>query len=366
MRLLGRYENRDVGRILSEIDVLVVPSLWWENSPITIHEAFLAGVPVVASDQGGMAELVQDGKNGFLFKIGDAADLARVLLRFVADPALVTKLRPRRESIRDIREDALWTEDQYRRLIAREDRGEGAVRVVRLPARPSRGGTDVHAHALGTELRRLGHEVAVFCREGDAGRPDFQTRSFEVDGIPVVALNYNFGDAADFSFIHRNARIEDAFVAELERVRPDVVHVHHLTCLSTGMLDRVAERGIPLVMTLHDFWMVCGRGQRIRKELEVCEDLDRERCAPCLQDLWPHFAREITPDRLRGVDADVRARLLRCDALISPSGFHRDRMLEFGLDPARLHVVEHGLAAAPRRLSRAGRPRADDRLRRHR
>jgi glycosyltransferase involved in cell wall biosynthesis len=118
VKLMGRYENRDVGRILSKIDVLVVPSLWWENSPITIHEAFLAGVPVVASDQGGMAELVQDGKNGFLFKIGDAADLARVLLRFVADRGLLERLRPRRESIRDIREDALWTEDRYRRLIA--------------------------------------------------------------------------------------------------------------------------------------------------------------------------------------------------------------------------------------------------------
>jgi glycosyltransferase involved in cell wall biosynthesis len=118
VRLMGRYDNQAVGRILSEMDVLVVPSLWWENSPITIHEAFLAGVPVVASDQGGMAELVQDGKNGFLFKIGDAADLARVLMRFVADPSLVEKLAPRRESIRDIVEDALSTEGHYRRLIA--------------------------------------------------------------------------------------------------------------------------------------------------------------------------------------------------------------------------------------------------------
>jgi rhamnosyltransferase len=216
-----------------------------------------------------------------------------------------------------------------------------------------RGGTEVHAHGLATALKRLGHEVSVFCREGDAARPDFATRSFDVDGIPVFGLNYNFADASDFSFIHRNPRIEDAFVAHLERVRPDVVHVHHLTCLSTGILDRVAERGIPLVMTLHDFWMACGRGQRIRKELEICEDLDRDRCAPCLQELWPHY--RITPDRLRAVDAEIRARLLRCDALISPSRFHLSRMLELGLDAGRTHVVEHGLprpAAPPRARER--------------
>jgi glycosyltransferase involved in cell wall biosynthesis len=118
VRVLGRYDNKDVGRVLAGMDVLVVPSLWWENSPITIHEAFLAGVPVVASDQGGMKELVEDGGCGFTFRIGDAADLARVLMRFVADPTLLDRLKPRRESIRDIREDALCTEGRYRRLIS--------------------------------------------------------------------------------------------------------------------------------------------------------------------------------------------------------------------------------------------------------
>src|SRR5262249_20994115 len=195
-------------------------------------------------------------------------------------------------------------------------------------------GMEVHAHALATELLRLGHQPSAFCREGDPRRPEVSRRAWSVDGIPVVGLNYNFEDAVEFSFIHRNPRIEEAFVEELLRVRPDVVHVHHLTCLSTGILDRVAERGIPLVMTLHDFWMACGRGQRIREELEVCEDLDRERCAPCLRALWPQY--DITPDRLRFVDGEIRARLLRCDALISPSRFHGGRMLELGLDPERM------------------------------
>jgi rhamnosyltransferase len=215
----------------------------------------------------------------------------------------------------------------------------------------SRGGTEVHAHALASALVRQGHEVSVFCREGDPGRPDYATRSWELDGIPVTAVNYNFGDAATFAAIHRNPRIEELFVRHLEEARPDVVHVHHLTCLSTGILDRVAERGVTLVMTLHDFWMVCARGQRIRKELELCEDLEREKCAPCLRALWPHY--DITADGLRALDRELRARLRACDALISPSAFHGERMLEFGLDRGRLHVVPHGLPrppARPRRL----------------
>jgi glycosyltransferase involved in cell wall biosynthesis len=71
----GGFANRDIGRILAEVDALIVPSLWFENSPLTIHEALLAGVPVIASNIGGMAEYVTDGKTGLLFEVGDVDDL---------------------------------------------------------------------------------------------------------------------------------------------------------------------------------------------------------------------------------------------------------------------------------------------------
>jgi hypothetical protein len=54
-------------------NVPIVPSIWPENSPVTIQEAFLCGMSVVASNIGGMAELVDDGRNGLLFKVGGAS-----------------------------------------------------------------------------------------------------------------------------------------------------------------------------------------------------------------------------------------------------------------------------------------------------
>src|SRR6185436_19410970 len=57
----GRFDNSRLSEVYAEIDVLLVPSVWWENSPITIHEAFLTRTPVVASGIGGMAEFVRDG-----------------------------------------------------------------------------------------------------------------------------------------------------------------------------------------------------------------------------------------------------------------------------------------------------------------
>jgi glycosyltransferase involved in cell wall biosynthesis len=60
-------------------DALIVPSLCYENSPTVIYESLNAGVPVVASDIGGVGELVEDGVNGFLFQPGSESDFVRVL-----------------------------------------------------------------------------------------------------------------------------------------------------------------------------------------------------------------------------------------------------------------------------------------------
>lgn len=62
-------------------DALIVPSLCYENSPTVIYESLNAGVPVVASDIGGVGELVEDGKNGFLFKAGSETDFQRAIGR---------------------------------------------------------------------------------------------------------------------------------------------------------------------------------------------------------------------------------------------------------------------------------------------
>ena len=88
----GRFEHSQIRRVHAGIDVLVVPSRWYENSPNVILEAFATGTPVVVSALGGMAELVTDGVNGFHFEAGNAKALARVLQRFVDQPDLAARL----------------------------------------------------------------------------------------------------------------------------------------------------------------------------------------------------------------------------------------------------------------------------------
>jgi glycosyltransferase involved in cell wall biosynthesis len=115
LTLAGSFLPEERGRILSGLDVLVVPSLWWENSPLTIHEAWQHGLPVLASDRGGMAELVGRG-GGALFPPGDEAALARLLERAARDPDWLASLAAAIPEVRPIEADVRLLERLEREL----------------------------------------------------------------------------------------------------------------------------------------------------------------------------------------------------------------------------------------------------------
>ena len=93
IRFLGPYDQSNVDRLMSATDAVVVPSIWWENSPVVIQEALRNHRPVICSDIGGMAEKIRDGIDGFHFPAGSAYALADLIRRLVADPTLLTTLR---------------------------------------------------------------------------------------------------------------------------------------------------------------------------------------------------------------------------------------------------------------------------------
>ena len=72
----------------------MVPSIWWENSPLVIQEAFLHGRPVICSDIGGMAEKVDHDVNGLHFPVGDPDALARTIQRAAIDQGCGSALLP--------------------------------------------------------------------------------------------------------------------------------------------------------------------------------------------------------------------------------------------------------------------------------
>jgi len=76
INILGKLNAQDVLKHMKNAKFLVFPSEWYEGFPMTILEAFATGTPVIASNLGAMAEIVEDGRTGLLFKPGDPQDLA--------------------------------------------------------------------------------------------------------------------------------------------------------------------------------------------------------------------------------------------------------------------------------------------------
>jgi glycosyltransferase involved in cell wall biosynthesis len=92
VRFHGGYRPEDVVRLMSSADWLVVPSIWWENSPLVIQEAFAARRPVICSAIGGMAEKVRHEGDGLHFRVGDPVDLADTMMRAGTEPGLHQRL----------------------------------------------------------------------------------------------------------------------------------------------------------------------------------------------------------------------------------------------------------------------------------
>jgi glycosyltransferase involved in cell wall biosynthesis len=88
---LGKLTLQEVGSCLRQSDIYFIPSLW-ENCPYSCLEAMAAGRAIVASDAGGLPELIQDGSNGLIAKSGVATEFVRQLERLIEDTALRERL----------------------------------------------------------------------------------------------------------------------------------------------------------------------------------------------------------------------------------------------------------------------------------
>jgi glycosyltransferase involved in cell wall biosynthesis len=118
IQFCGRFESGGAGEVYSALDVLVVPSLWLENSPLVIHEAFMCGVPVVGARIGGIAELIEDGVNGRLYDPASDFALAEILTSLVSDPSQLERWRAALPAVKSMDEDAKHWESIYAELVA--------------------------------------------------------------------------------------------------------------------------------------------------------------------------------------------------------------------------------------------------------
>jgi glycosyltransferase involved in cell wall biosynthesis len=240
----GAFEQRDLPRVLGGLDVVVVPSIWLENAPFVIREAFAARRPVIASRTEALAESVRDGVDGQLFELGDARDLARVLRRCATERELIERWSRAIVAPMDIADDARRSVGRYDRLrAARRSKAPHelpqslrlfAHRYVRLAGTPTRdlfdvvdAGIERLRAALAPEVEssqlretalassRARDEIADLRREVSWLREVLAGR----DGQLAALRNDHSSLAAERDWLRATAADRERAVAALERER---------------------------------------------------------------------------------------------------------------------------------------------------
>ncbi len=118
---LGTYQRDDLPSLMADVDWVIVPSIWWENAPLVIQEAFRHRRPVIASNIGGMAEAVRDGVDGLHLRPDDPVALANTMRRAVETPHLWDTLTVGIKSPPDMQAIADQHISLYRSLLQRAE-----------------------------------------------------------------------------------------------------------------------------------------------------------------------------------------------------------------------------------------------------
>lgn len=126
VRFHGQYERDQVPTLMSDVDWIVVPSIWWENSPLVIQEAFICGRPVITSDVGGMAEKVRPELDGLHFSVGDPQSLSDAIRRAVSEPDLWDHSRGQLPEVHPMNAHMERVSDLYRQSLKRARFGPGS------------------------------------------------------------------------------------------------------------------------------------------------------------------------------------------------------------------------------------------------
>jgi glycosyltransferase involved in cell wall biosynthesis len=224
------------------------------------------------------------------------------------------------------------------------------------------GGGTIVPRYVAKELAQRGHQVTVFAA-GVArldGEPAYAVRTTEIDGVEVVSVHNRPHGLLDLGHPHReldDPAIRAAFAELLDRVDPDVVHLHNLHNLGLSLVDETFSRGIRTVFSTHNYWLGCARNYLFRDDLTLCDgpgDGGRN-CATCVgsRDAAGYVERR----------NEMRERFsLRVDRILAVSEAMRRTLLGLGFPGRMIDVVRQAMPEDGAVWEAVGRDRVPGRV----
>ena len=212
-------------------------------------------------------------------------------------------------------------------------------------------GSEVYSQSICNELGRR-HTISIFTRAENPYLPDYSMRSEQINArIRKYVVNKKIDKDC-----YQHDKI-DALLGEiLAENRPDVAHIGHLNHLSTGIIDVLKKHGIPIVFTLHDFWLMCPRGQFLQRNVgeptayKLCDKQDNSNCAQRCYSCYFSGGKEQAESDLAYWTNWVAERMHttrnlcdKVDLFLAPSRYLQSRFVsEFGLPQEKVRYIDYG------------------------
>jgi len=212
-------------------------------------------------------------------------------------------------------------------------------------------GSEVYSQSICNELSKQ-HKVSVFTREENPYSPDFAIRhEKQNDNLDFYFVNNPQGKDG-----YRHEQLDNNFAELLKQIKPDIAHIGHLNHLSTGLVDELNKQNIPRVFTLHDFWLMCPRGQFLTRSIgeannfQLCAGQQDRKCATDCYKVYFSGNKEDEQHDIESWSSWVHNRMIetkaiidKVDLFIAPSQYLRNRFInEFSVPENKIVFLDYG------------------------
>jgi len=212
-------------------------------------------------------------------------------------------------------------------------------------------GSEVYSQSIANEISK-NHRVSIFTREENPYAQDFSIRRLNVS--PNLDLYFVNNPNGKDGYKHK--AMDENFANFLSELKPDIAHIGHLNHLSTGIIDELIKQQIPIVYTLHDFWLMCPRGQFLTRGIgkannwELCSGQIDKKCAT---DCYQVYHSGIEANEQSEIDQwstwvgnrmnETRAISEMVDLFIAPSEYLRNRFVsDFKMPNDKIVYLDYG------------------------
>jgi len=218
-------------------------------------------------------------------------------------------------------------------------------------------GSEVYSQLLCHGLTEAGREVHVFTREENPFAHDFSVRVMQDSLNQKVTLHIINIPIEKHRYRYRQVDVDNALEKLLGVVKPDIAHIGHLNHLSTSLISTIKKQHIPIVYTLHDYWLICPRGQFIQRNppknseaWALCDKQENTKCAThCYAGYFSGSAAEKEEDTQYWTNWVARRKdhldkvLSQVDHFISPSKYLMQRYVaETKIPSDKITYLDYG------------------------